>query len=184
MGRQSGSFAGVPNYAIGPSAAIRELIRKGCLVSTGLLVRCRYEAARDPNLDPQHERGSLFESEHLAVVFEGDMLDESDLRHLQGIARRIEKLDYLEINAPRVTLVGSKSPLRSKVLRVSRSNDNEDAIRRLSNDETFAGYTLRPKRDDWIDPFQLKNILEAARQRRAEWNAREQRGDSSAEQSK
>lgn len=181
--RQDGSFAGLPKHALGPSAAIRELVRKGCLVSTGLLDKCHYAAVADPNVDPQFERGSLFESKYLAVVFEGDMLDESDLRHLQGIAPRIEKLDYLEINAPRVTLVGTKSPLRTKVMRVSRSNDDQAAFRHLSN-ESFADYLLRPKTDDRIDPFQLKMSLEAARQRRTEWNARQQDGDSRTEASK
>lgn len=182
-GRSDGTIEAIPKYVFGPSAAIQELVRKGCLVSTGLLDKCHYAASRDPNDDPQLERGSLFESKHLAVVFEGDILDESDLRHLQGIAPPIQQLDYLEINAPRVTLVGTKSPLRTKVMRVSRSNDDQEGLRHLPI-ESFADSLLRPKKDDRIDPFQLKMSLEAARQRRAEWNARQRHGDPRTEASK
>lgn len=184
-GENAGRLAGIPEYTRDPRAAAEELLMKGCLFSTGLFRRVR---KRDEPFHNYLERGLLFESDSLAIVFDGDLVETSDLRHLQGIApvlRDGRELDYLEINSQQVSVLGLSNGrwhtwrVDISVLRVSESKDDRPTLQQLKRQRRSdtAHQMLLPIDDRDIDPQGLNQSLEAARKKRAEWKSRQPKLD-------
>ncbi len=197
-GRRAGIREGLPTHALNPQDAIDELMKRGALLSTTMFRDvCLYSDAYH-RLDEYIERGVLFEANLKAVVLDGNSMTDSDMRLVQAFAW-FAPLDYVEINAPLITENGIKMlsleghernwnrRLRIKVLQISRSQLNDEALSQLTNQRQqpfHDGTTLtRAMSQDRILEEALVG-LEAARKRRAQWNARNQRGNSRTEASK
>lgn len=193
-GRRAGIRDGLPAHAVNPDDAVGELLKRGAVLSTRLFREvCTYSRECEcDRMDEYIERGVLFESDFKAVVLDGELMTDADMKLMQAFTW-FAPLDYVEINAPRITQTGIKSlsldghernwnrRLRMKVLRISRSQLDRDALYRLRDQraQQFEDVTtLFPlhNHDHGLD--EALAGLRTARQRRAEWNARQQDGDS------
>jgi|GEM_PF-4167740 len=199
-GRQAGIRDGLPAHAVNPDDAVGELLKRGVLLSTRLFREvCTYSREREcDRMDEYIERGVLFESDLKAVVLDGDSMTDADMKLMQAFTW-FAPLDYVEINAPLITQNGIKSlsldghernwnrRLRMKVLRISRSQLDRDALYRLRDQRAQQfenGTTLFPLHNHDRGLDEALAGLGTARRRRAEWNAQQQDGDSRTDVSK